>query len=167
MQKLPDFLAPNVSYAKKLFAVERKNYVGHWMKSKQALDSGKGLVRSFFTKRINDKIKLTVTPSPVSVMTFTAPKQRKASTTTQQAISAARCWRQDQIRQHPRCMASSRRSLFGRRYNARLRRRSIAWSVPTVFRQWMTMKTCRTSAAVLRRVYDGCLRLSLACRMLH
>lgn len=46
LQKLPDFLAPNVSYAKGLFAVERKNYVHHWMKSKQALDSGKGLVRS-------------------------------------------------------------------------------------------------------------------------
>ncbi|KAJ5532316.1 cytochrome P450 oxidoreductase [Penicillium frequentans] len=43
LQKLPDFLAPNVSYAKGLFAVERKNYVHHWMKSKQALDSGKGL----------------------------------------------------------------------------------------------------------------------------
>jgi hypothetical protein len=46
MQKLPDFLAPNVNYAKRLFAVEKKNYVGHWMKSKQALDSGKGLVRA-------------------------------------------------------------------------------------------------------------------------
>ncbi|KAF7166314.1 hypothetical protein CNMCM6106_002172 [Aspergillus hiratsukae] len=43
MQKLPDVLAPNVNYAKRLFAVEKKNYVGHWMKSKQALDSGKGL----------------------------------------------------------------------------------------------------------------------------
>ncbi|KAJ6084237.1 cytochrome P450 oxidoreductase [Penicillium sp. IBT 16267x] len=38
LQKLPDFLAPN-----RLFAVERKNYLGYWMKSKQALDSGKGL----------------------------------------------------------------------------------------------------------------------------
>ncbi|KAL4801508.1 cytochrome P450 [Aspergillus unguis] len=43
LQKLPDWLAPNVSYAKKLFAVERKNYVGHWMRSKEALNSGKGL----------------------------------------------------------------------------------------------------------------------------
>ncbi|KAJ6017894.1 hypothetical protein N7451_001273 [Penicillium sp. IBT 35674x] len=43
LQKLPDFLAPNVNYAKSLFAVERKNYVHHWMKSKQALDTGKGL----------------------------------------------------------------------------------------------------------------------------
>lgn len=47
LQKLPDFVAPNVSYAKKLFAVERKNYVGYWMKSKQALDSGKGMVRQY------------------------------------------------------------------------------------------------------------------------
>ncbi|KAJ5631511.1 cytochrome P450 oxidoreductase [Penicillium longicatenatum] len=43
LQKLPDFLAPNVNYAKGLFTVERKSYVGHWMKSKQALDSGKSL----------------------------------------------------------------------------------------------------------------------------
>uniref|UniRef100_A0A8H7NBW0 Cytochrome P450 n=1 Tax=Bionectria ochroleuca TaxID=29856 RepID=A0A8H7NBW0_BIOOC len=43
LQKLPDFMTPNVSYAKKLFEIERKNYVGHWMRSKKALDSGKGL----------------------------------------------------------------------------------------------------------------------------
>ncbi|KAJ5659297.1 cytochrome P450 oxidoreductase [Penicillium longicatenatum] len=43
LQKLPDFLAPNVNYAKGLFTAERKSYVGHWMKSKQALDSGKSL----------------------------------------------------------------------------------------------------------------------------
>ncbi|CAH0024660.1 unnamed protein product [Clonostachys rhizophaga] len=43
LQKLPDFMTPNVSYAKKLFEIERKNYVGHWMKSKKVLDSAKGL----------------------------------------------------------------------------------------------------------------------------
>ncbi|KAH6695143.1 cytochrome P450 [Plectosphaerella plurivora] len=43
LQKLPALMTPNVRYAKKLFEVERKNYVRHWMKSKEALDSGKGL----------------------------------------------------------------------------------------------------------------------------
>ncbi|KAK7416280.1 hypothetical protein QQZ08_012054 [Neonectria magnoliae] len=43
LQKLPTFMTPNVRYAKKLFEVERKNYVGQWMRSKEALDSGKGL----------------------------------------------------------------------------------------------------------------------------
>lgn len=35
---------PNVSYAKTLFEVERRNYVGYWMRLKKVLDSGKGLV---------------------------------------------------------------------------------------------------------------------------
>ncbi|KAM5353693.1 hypothetical protein ACJ41O_000343 [Fusarium nematophilum] len=43
LQKLPSFMSPNVNYAKKLFEIERRNYVGHWMRSKEALDKGTGL----------------------------------------------------------------------------------------------------------------------------
>jgi len=44
MQKLPEIIAPNVRYARKLHEVERKLYVGHWLRSKKALDDGTGLV---------------------------------------------------------------------------------------------------------------------------
>ncbi|KAF7548490.1 hypothetical protein G7Z17_g7005 [Cylindrodendrum hubeiense] len=43
MQKLPEFMAPNVRYAKELHKIEKKNYVHHWMKAKEALDAGTGL----------------------------------------------------------------------------------------------------------------------------
>ncbi|KEZ39155.1 hypothetical protein SAPIO_CDS10562 [Scedosporium apiospermum] len=43
MQKLPEIIAPNVRYARKLHEVERKLYVGHWLRSKKALDDGTGL----------------------------------------------------------------------------------------------------------------------------
>lgn len=44
LQKLPAIIAPNVKYAKKLHEVEKKLYVGHWMRAKNALDNGTGLV---------------------------------------------------------------------------------------------------------------------------
>lgn len=44
LQKLPEFIAPNVKYARELYKVERKLYVGHWLRSKKALDAGTGLV---------------------------------------------------------------------------------------------------------------------------
>ena len=44
LQKLPKFIAPSVRYAEKHFAEERQHYVGHWMKSKEAIDNGTGLV---------------------------------------------------------------------------------------------------------------------------
>lgn len=118
-------------------------------------------------ERIYHELKLTVTPSLVSAMTFTELKQKRALATIWQAISAAHCWRLDQILQPPLCMPSSRRSLFGPRCNARLRKKLIAWSVMIGFRQWMTMKICPTSAAALRKVYGGCLRLFLVSHMLH
>ncbi|KAH8885882.1 cytochrome p450 monooxygenase [Thozetella sp. PMI_491] len=43
LQSLPSVISPNVRYAKKLHEVEKKLYVGHWMRSKNALDSGTGL----------------------------------------------------------------------------------------------------------------------------
>ncbi|KAH8675047.1 cytochrome P450 [Ilyonectria robusta] len=43
MQKLPEFMAPNVRYARNLHKIEKKNYVHHWMKAKKALDAGTGL----------------------------------------------------------------------------------------------------------------------------
>ncbi|EFX05422.1 cytochrome p450 monooxygenase [Grosmannia clavigera kw1407] len=43
LQRLPSWIAPNVSYAKKLHAVEKELYVSHWMRSKMALENGTGL----------------------------------------------------------------------------------------------------------------------------
>ncbi|RSM07410.1 hypothetical protein CEP52_005265 [Fusarium oligoseptatum] len=43
LQKLPDFIAPNVSYAKKLHQAEKKMYLGHWARTKQAIVDGRGL----------------------------------------------------------------------------------------------------------------------------
>ncbi|KAF5008758.1 hypothetical protein FDECE_4995 [Fusarium decemcellulare] len=43
LQKLPEAIAPNVRYARKLHKVERELYVGHWLRSKKALDDGTGL----------------------------------------------------------------------------------------------------------------------------
>lgn len=44
LQKLPDFIAPNVSYARKLHQAEKKMYLGHWARTKQAIVDGRGLV---------------------------------------------------------------------------------------------------------------------------
>ncbi|KAH6879558.1 cytochrome p450 monooxygenase [Thelonectria olida] len=43
LQKLPNFLAPNVNYAKRLHKIEKKLYVGHWMRAKNAILDGTGL----------------------------------------------------------------------------------------------------------------------------
>nr|UYD62317.1 cytochrome P450 [Leptographium qinlingense (nom. inval.)] len=43
LQKLPSWMTPNVSYAKKLHKIEKANYLHHWIKSKKALDDGTGL----------------------------------------------------------------------------------------------------------------------------
>ncbi|KAK4939634.1 hypothetical protein LTR10_020134 [Elasticomyces elasticus] len=43
LQKLPSFIAPNVRYAKYLHEIEKKLYVGHWMRAKRGLESGTGL----------------------------------------------------------------------------------------------------------------------------
>ncbi|KAJ4213019.1 hypothetical protein NW759_011280 [Fusarium solani] len=43
LQKLPDFIAPNVSYARKLHQAEKKMYLGHWARTKQAIVDGRGL----------------------------------------------------------------------------------------------------------------------------
>ncbi|KAG7038557.1 cytochrome P450 oxidoreductase [Colletotrichum scovillei] len=43
IQSLPSSIAPNVTYAKKLYEIESQNYLRHWMMSKKALDDGTGL----------------------------------------------------------------------------------------------------------------------------
>lgn len=45
MQKLPRIIAPNVRYAEQLHKVEKRLYVSHWLRAKQGLDEGTGLVR--------------------------------------------------------------------------------------------------------------------------
>ncbi|KAJ4308279.1 hypothetical protein N0V84_012188 [Fusarium piperis] len=49
MQNLPEAIAPNVRYARKLHEVERKLYVGHWMRAKKALDNGTGQTEHGFS----------------------------------------------------------------------------------------------------------------------
>lgn len=44
LQKLPNFIAPNVRYARKLHEAEKKMYLGHWARTKQAIVDGRGLV---------------------------------------------------------------------------------------------------------------------------
>ncbi|KAF2498985.1 cytochrome p450 monooxygenase [Lophium mytilinum] len=43
VQKLPHFLVPTVSQAKKVHEVGRELYTGHWLKAKQGLKDGTGL----------------------------------------------------------------------------------------------------------------------------
>ncbi|KAH6887764.1 cytochrome p450 monooxygenase [Thelonectria olida] len=43
LQKLPEFIAPNVRYARKLHEEEKQLYVKQWMTAKNALDAGTGL----------------------------------------------------------------------------------------------------------------------------
>ena len=55
IQNLPEAIAPNVRYARNLHEVERKLYVGHWMRAKRALDNGTGLVSQHQSSRFNDQ----------------------------------------------------------------------------------------------------------------
>ncbi|KAH7159405.1 cytochrome P450 [Dactylonectria estremocensis] len=58
LQKLPNFLAPNVSYAKRLHEVEKKLYVGHWMRAKKAIVDGTGLpcfCDDIYKSQLNEK----------------------------------------------------------------------------------------------------------------
>ena len=49
LQKLPKALAPNARYAEYLHQIEKKLYVGHWMRAKRGLENGTGLVRATST----------------------------------------------------------------------------------------------------------------------
>ncbi|KAF4461531.1 cytochrome p450 monooxygenase [Fusarium albosuccineum] len=43
LQKLPDWIAPNVKYARELHKTEKKMYLGHWDRAKAAIVNGTGL----------------------------------------------------------------------------------------------------------------------------
>lgn len=106
MQKLPEFMAPNVRYARKLHKIEKKNYVHHWMKAKKALDAGTGLVRPNSVFDPSDCTNMFF-PSHASAMTFTGPKQLKSSPMTLQHTSAAHFLKQDPIPHQGLSMAIS------------------------------------------------------------
>lgn len=96
MQKLPEFMAPNVRYARNLHKIEKKNYVHHWMKAKKALDAGTGLVCYNSVFDLADCANMFLL-SHASAMTFTEPKQLKSSPMTLQHTSAAHSLKQDPI----------------------------------------------------------------------
>ena len=129
LQKLPDLIAPNVSYAKKLFTAERKNHVDHWIRAKKALDSGKSLVslqvlHSVPRPQLPYELELIgFVRSPASATICTALKSRKVSPTMLQRTSAVHFWRQARTVLRRLCTASYRRWWFGLRSRKRLRRR--------------------------------------------
>ena len=54
IQKLPKFLRPNVREAERLHQIEKKLYVGLWMRAKRGLEDGTGHVRTGSSSRSED-----------------------------------------------------------------------------------------------------------------
>jgi len=120
LQKLPHFLLPSVAKAKHVHKVGRELYTSHWLKAKQALKDGTGLVSAssypasfcgtslflVWSKRwryINDCI------SHASATTFYLPSKAKAFLMKLLVISSDRCLREVPTLLPRRCTPSFKR----------------------------------------------------------